>query len=302
MTILVTGATGAIGALVVRELRDRGTQVRAFVRDRARGAERLGRDVELAVGDFADADSLRRALDDVDAMLLSCGNQPAQAELEAAAIDAAEAARVGRLVKLSTIGAAVGSPAAFWDHHGRAERHLARSRVPAVVLRSNFYMSSLFPAIERARSDGRVFAPAGSARVGMVDPRDVATAAAVALTTEGHEGQTYALTGPEAIDYARVAAELTTALGRTVQYVAVPDEAARDAMLASGMPPWFADQIVRLYERLRAGAADLITDTVHALTGRAPRTLTEFLRDHVGLVQDPPRATRADALTTSRGT
>ena len=104
--ILVTGATGNVGSRVVHELRGRGAPVRALVRDAARGADRLGAGVELAVGDFADPASMRRALAGVDAVLLSCGNQPAQAELEAAAIDAADAAGVRRVVKLSTVACA----------------------------------------------------------------------------------------------------------------------------------------------------------------------------------------------------
>jgi uncharacterized protein YbjT (DUF2867 family) len=279
--ILVTGATGNVGAHVVRELRERGAHVRALVRDPARAAERLGTGVELAVGDFSDPASLRRALDGVDAVLLSCGNQPRQAELEGAAIDAAAAAGVRRLVKLSTVGAEPGSPAAFWDHHGRAERHLAGAGVPAVVLRANFHMSNLLAAADRARRDGRLFAPAGSARIGMVDPRDVAAAAAVALTADGHEGRTYELTGPEAMTYARVAEELSTTLGRPVEYVDVPDAVALDAMVGNGIPPWFAEQLVRVFGQLRAGAADRVTDAVRALTGREPRTLARFLRDHV---------------------
>jgi len=279
--ILVTGATGNVGAHVVRELRERGAHVRALVRDPARAAERLGTGVELAVGDFSDPASLRRALDGVGAVLLSCGNQPRQAELEGAAIDAAAAAGVRRLVKLSTVGAEPGSPAAFWDHHGRAERHLAGAGVPAVVLRANFHMSNLLAAADRARRDGRLFAPAGSARIGMVDPRDVAAAAAVALTADGHEGRTYELTGPEAMTYARVAEELSTTLGRPVEYVDVPDAVALDAMVGNGIPPWFAEQLVRVFGQLRAGAADRVTDAVRALTGREPRTLAQFLRDHV---------------------
>jgi len=213
-TILVTGATGNVGSLVVRELRDRGVTVRAFVRDGEKAARTFGHEVELAIGDFAEPESVRRAMSGVDAVLLSSRNDPRQAEYEIGVIDAAVAAGVRRLVKLSAIGAELGSPLAFWDAHGRIEAHLRRSLPHAVILRSNFYMSNLLGTADQARTLGKMFAPAEGARIGMVDPRDVAAVAAIALTTDAYDGQTLVLTGPESITYARAAEELSAVTGR----------------------------------------------------------------------------------------
>ena len=289
-TVLVTGATGTVGSRVAGELRARGARARAFVRDARRGAEIAGDGVELAVGDFADASSLRRALDGVDAVFLACANHPRQVEYETAAIDAAAAAGVRLLVKLSTIGAEDGSPLEFWDAHGRVEQHLRRSGVPHVVLRASFFMSNLLAAAESIRRQGTLFAPAAGARVGMVDPRDVAAVAAVALTSAGHEGRTYVLTGPESLTYERVAEELSAALGWRVEFLNVPDEAARQGLLGAGMPQWLADNLVRLFGALRAGAADRTTDVVRVLTGREPRSLGEFARDHAAFFAGPVSA------------
>src|SRR5919109_47442 len=208
-TILVTGATGNAGSQVVRALRARGAAARAFVRDAKKARHLFGDEVELAPGDFADRSSVRSALEGVEAMLLSCADDPRRVEWEMGAIDAAVAAGVRRIVKLSTIGAAPGAPVAFWDWHGRVEEHLRLSRVSAVILQSSFYMSNLLAAAEQVANEGRLSAPAGQARVAMIDPRDVGAAAAAVLTGVGEDGQTHVITGPEAITWDQIAAEFS---------------------------------------------------------------------------------------------
>jgi uncharacterized protein YbjT (DUF2867 family) len=280
MTILVTGATGNVGSQVVAALRARGAQVRAFVRDPGRAAALLGDDVDLAVGDFADGDSVRRALDGADRVFLACSNAPGQVDYEIGAIEAAEAAGVQRLVKLSTSVAAVDSPLLFPRWHGLIERHLVRSGLPAVRICPGFMMSSLLMSADAIRATGRIFAPAGRARIAMVHPRDVAAAAAVTLTEDGHEGARYVLNGPRAITYEEVAAHLSEATGRRIEFVDVPDEAAQQAMLESGLPPAVAEFLVRLFRALRQGLDEKTSGTVRALTGAEPRTFAEFAREH----------------------
>ena len=279
-TVLVTGATGAVGSAVVDELRERGAAVRAFVRDRARAAAVLGEDVELAVGDFEDPASVRRALRGVERVFLACGNVPGQVRHETSAIDAAAAAGVERIVKLSANGAAPGSPLAFWDWHGRIEQHLARSGVAAVVLRPDNYMTNLLASAEAIAQAGMLFAPAGRARVAMVDPRDVAAVAAVALTEDGHDGEGYVLTGPRAVTFDEIAAALSDATGHHVAFVDVDDAAARQGMLEGGLPGFLIDFLVALFCALRGGAHAVPTGTVRAVTGTEPRGIAAFAREH----------------------
>jgi uncharacterized protein YbjT (DUF2867 family) len=283
--ILVTGATGTAGSQVVRALRARGARVRAFVRDAEKARQLLGDEVELAVGDFADPSSARAALDGVDAMLLSCADDPRRVEWETNATDAAAVAAVGRIVKLSTIGAAPGAPVAFWDWHGRVEEHLKASGVPAVILQSSFYMSNLLAAAEPVASERRLYAPAGEARVAMIDPRDVGAAAAAALTGAAEDGQTYVITGPEAITWGQIAAALSSATGREVEFVDVPDEGARQGLIAAGLPEFVAEQLIMIFGQLRQGVAEQVTEGVHALTGSRPRSFAEFARDHAHMFQ-----------------
>jgi uncharacterized protein YbjT (DUF2867 family) len=283
MRALVTGATGSVGAHVVRELRERGVEARAFVRDRERAARMLGDDVELAVGDFGDRGSVERALRGTERLFLACGNVPGQVEHERTVIDAAGAAGVQRVVKLSGPRAAVDSALLFERWHGEIERHLLRSGLPYVLLRPSAYMTNLLAFAGTIAQTGKLFAPAGAAAIAYVDPRDVAAVAAVALATDGHEGKTYALTGPEAITYERIAQALSTATGRGIDYVDIPDEAARQGLREAGLPPFMADTIVDVYASQRAGSMARVSGAVLGLTGRQPRSFAAFARDHAAM-------------------
>jgi len=288
-TVLVTGATGTIGSAVLREPTARPVRLRALTRDHHRAAG-LPQSVDRVVGEPTDPAVLRRAVAGVDTVFLACGNNAGQVAFELAVIDAAAAAGVRRIVKLSAQGARPGSPVAFWDWHARIEEHLAASGIPAVVLRPSFLMSNLFAAAEHIRSLNALIAPAGNAMITMVDPADVAAAAAAALTEPGHVGHTFTLTGPAALDYQQVAAVLSAVLGRPINYVCVPGEAARSAMVDAGLPPFVAEQIAEVFAAQRAGAQQVTTSAVRMLTGRDARPLRSFAAQHAQFFGAPVAA------------
>lgn len=260
--ILVTGATGNVGSNVVRLLRERGQKVREFTRE------------------LTDREAVRNAFDGVDRVFVSTPNHPDQVTWERNLIDAAAAAQVERVVKLSANGAAIGSAVAFWDAQGRLEADVLTTGLPAVVLRPTTYLTNLLASAEAMRQTGKLFLPAEDAKVTLIDPFDVAEVAAVALTEDGHVGRNYLLTGPSAVTFHEVAAELSAATGREIEYVSVPDEGARAGMLQSGVPPWIADELLKVFRELRRGVASTPTDVVRVLTGREPRTIGDFFRAH----------------------
>jgi len=281
--IVVTGATGNVGVEVARGLSARGVKVRAMVRDAARAGAQLDAGIERAVADFSDKDSVRQGVEGADALFLATPNHPLQADFEIGVIDAAAAAGVKRIIKLSAIGAQIGSRLEFWDVHGRSERHLQASGVDFVLLRPSFYMTNVFASLDQIRNESRMFAPAGGAKIAMIDPRDVADVAVAALIDDVHGGETLVLTGPEAMTFDDVADELSRVLDRPVAFVNVPDDAAEQALVAAGAPEWFARQLVILFGLLRGGAAESTTDTVRAVTGHEPRTFARFVNDHARL-------------------
>lgn len=278
-TVLVTGATGTIGAQVVRELQAQGMPVRAFVRDPERAAERLGA-VELAVGDFTDPASLWRAMKGVSRVFLSSADGPEKVAHEQAVIDAAAESGVARIVKLSAINARAESPLPPFAWHGAIERHLSRSGVRAVVLRAGFFMTNLLMLAEGVAGASQLFAPAGEGRVAMVHPADVAATAAALLTSGGHAGGCYELTGDVAVSFAEVAQALSSATGRPVAFVDLPAEAAQAAFANGSYPPWLVTHLLGVFAMIREGRYAQPNDTLRALTGRAPHTIAEFAREH----------------------
>jgi uncharacterized protein YbjT (DUF2867 family) len=285
--VLVTGATGNVGSRVVQELRGRGVPVRAFVRDAGKASTMLVEGVELAPGDFGDPGSVRAALEGAEGVFLACANDPRQVEYETRVIDAAKEMGVRRVAKLSALGAEVGSPVAFWDWHARIEEHLRASGVPYVILRPGFSMANLLASAEPIRHTGKLFAPAGDARISMVHPRDVGAAASAVLTGDGHERKTYTLTGPAAITFREVAGHLSEATGREVEFLNVPDEAAQRGMIEQGLPEFAAGQIVAVFGALRQGAQERTTDAVRDLTGGDPRDFAEFAREFARRLASP---------------
>jgi len=251
-TVLVTASTGTIGRLLVPALQQRGIAVRRFDRSRP----------------------IAPQLDGVDALFLACPNVPDQVAYECALIDAAAAAGTDRLVKLSARGVALGSPVAYWDWHARIEQHLADSGVPAIALRPGFSMANLLGAVAE---HGVLAVPAGDARVAMVDPADVAEAAAAALTQDAPSGS-YELTGSAAIGFTEVAAACTALAGREVRYVDVPPEQAVPAMVGAGLPPFVAQQIAAVFAALRGGAQAEVTDDLQRLIGRSGGGVRRYLQ------------------------
>jgi uncharacterized protein YbjT (DUF2867 family) len=282
--ILVIGGGSRTGRELIRLLRADGSAVRVLVRTAEPAAD--GTDgtegADTVTGDLARPATLDQAMDGADKVFLLGPAHHDETAWYRNAIDAAARADVGHLVVSSILGADPASPASFVRHHGQADKHLQASGVPWTILRPNMYMhnvTSLWPPT--IGPDGNYYAPAGDARISMVDARDVAAVAARVLTEDGHTGQAYDLTGPQALTTAQSCELLAAHLGRPVRYVAVDDDSARAAMLGAGLQHWMADALIELYQDYRRsgqdGYAAQLHDGVGKVTGREPRTLAQAL-------------------------
>jgi uncharacterized protein YbjT (DUF2867 family) len=302
--ILVTGATGNVGRRVVSELTSRGAAVRAFVRDRAKAAEVLPGDVEVAIGDFTIPDSVRDAFAGVDRVFLTSANGPDEVTHETAVIEAAVPASVRLLVKLSALGAQVGSPRPGLDWHGQIEQHLRQSGLPAVVLQSNLFMSNLCASAD-AIAGGALPAPAGDAAVSFVDPADVAAVASAVLVEGRSLSEPLMITGPTAVSYAQIADELATATGRPVHYIDLPPGAAHQAFTDAGLPPWLVTHLDGAYTLVRAGELAVTTDTVQRYLNRPAHTIEEWAHANAEffgnqVIDNPSRPSRSSRRTRQR--
>jgi uncharacterized protein YbjT (DUF2867 family) len=282
--ILVIGATGTVGSEVVRQLVATGERPRALVRDPATARQRLGDQVEQVVGDLDRPETIAAALAGVDRVFLLTTQSSRQPEWERAVIGAAARTGVGQLVKLSVFRANEQSPLQVARQHGQAERVLAQSGLAATILRPVFFMQNLLAMVH----DGAIATAAGDGRVAMVDARDIAAVAVATLTGGGHAGKTYTLTGPEALSFYQVASVLSRQTGRPLRHVRVPPDKVRVALQGRGLAAWYADDMAKLHSMLAVGYEEVVTDDIHRVTGRPPRTLAQFAGDHAGVLTRPP--------------
>lgn len=279
--ILITGATGTVGREVARELLAKSVPFRVMVRRDGAADGLRARGVEIARGDFAAPDSVRAALRGVERAFLLSPSSPAQAAQEIAFVDAARAAGVRHVVKLSVLAADRAPEVVLMRWHSQVERHLADSGLAFTLLRPNSFQQNLVRSnAPTVAAEGALYASAGAAAISMVDARDIGAVAAAVLTEEGHDGRTYDITGPEAVSYGQIADRLSTLLGRAVNHVSPPDDAARAAMVAQGVPEWYADGLVALFAFYRRGGGAAVADTIERLIGRPPRTLDAYLAEN----------------------
>ena len=279
--ILITGATGTTGREVVGELRKAGAgRVRALVRDPARAAFIREAGFETAEGDFGRPETLDAALEGVERALLLTPPSPQTVEQQRAFVEAARRAGVRHVVKFSAFGADAGAPEGFGKWHGQSEELLKSSGLAWTMLRPNFFMQNLLGQAGQIAATGKIFQPLGDARASFIDVRDIAAVAARTLTEEGHEGKTYTLTGPEALSYAEVAAQLSAAAGRDIAYVPITPEQFREGALAAGLPEWLVSALESLNEIFASGRAAEVTDDVSRVARREPTAFQQFARDH----------------------
>jgi uncharacterized protein YbjT (DUF2867 family) len=279
--ILVTGATGKTGGATARTLRAAGVPTRALVRDREKAADLARLGVTLVEGDLGRPESLQAACEGVQRALLVSTATPDTPRLEGNFVRAAARARVRHLVKIGAYGTSPDSPFNLARWHAEVERTIAQSGIAWTNLHPHYFMENflMFHA-GSIRAEGRFYAPMRDGRIPMIDTADVGEVAARCLTSAGHEGKTYDLTGPAALSHAEAAAVLSKVLGRTITYVAVPSGAAAQAMRSHGMPEWLVEGLTVLFEVYASGAAAEVSADVERTLGRPPRSFEAFVRAH----------------------
>lgn len=276
--ILVVGATGTVGTELVARLVESGRHVRVFARDPRKAAERLGPRVEIVVGDLLDPGSIAAALRGVEVASLATVPTPRLHELEGNFIEAARAAKLSRVVKLSAFGIDFARDRVHVAHV-ESETQLRASGIPHVVLRPVMFMSNLLferAAIER----GQLPSAFGDGRMSFVDPGDVAELMARALDDARHEGATWEFGGPEALTYDDVAATLTRILGRTVEHVRLDLESFGQVALDAGLPDFVVEAISVAAVHTLEGKFATNDDVIRRVLGRRGRTLEDWAARH----------------------
>lgn len=279
--IAIAGATGRVGSALTNLLAPDPVDIVALTRQP--DAARLPRGVAVAAVDFDRPDTLKDALRGADRLFLSHGTSPRQVANEILLIDAAVAAGVSHIVKLSAMGPATRLNPMAW--HMEIEAHLARQPVASTVLRPSAFADILVRWPGSQVAAGSWTGAAGDGRVNFIDTRDVAKVARIALLdqVQPESQRVYHLTGPRTWTIPQIAEELTRLLGHPVVYVNRPLEEERAALLAAGLSPFVADLIAGLEQMFRDSAIGETTSTVEELTGEPPGTLPQWLAENIAV-------------------
>jgi NAD(P)H dehydrogenase (quinone) len=290
MRVIVTGAAGHIGRLVAEHLLERFEPGHVVLVTRRPDAlpELRARGADVRYGDFDDPASLRDAFAGADRMLListdAIGRRIRQ---HRAAIDAAVTAGVGHVVFTSIVNPVAGNAtgATAWEP-GYTEELLRRSGLSFTVLRFGSFAELQLPAAATAVQNGRLITNGGDGRIVPVSRRDCAEAAAITLTTEGHAGRTYEITGPEALSPRELAALYAEVSGQPVQLLLLNDTMLLSVLVGIGTPMPNAWRITAFGRAVREGYFNVVDPAFEHLTGHPPLPLRDVLV-----------AQRADLLT-----
>jgi uncharacterized protein YbjT (DUF2867 family) len=275
--ILVTGATGNVGREVVAQLLAAGEKVRALTRNPLRA--KLDSRVEVVRGDFEDSSSLENAVRSVDRIFsLTVGPRTGLHEENLA--QAAKAAGVRHIVKLSAMGGGGQTKNDIRKWHDEGEQAYREAGIPLTVLYPGAFMCNALHWRETIRATGKVFSNYGEGKLPPVHPRDIAAVAVRALTTPGHEGKSYTLTGPEALSVGEQVKILANAVGKPIDYVPVSDEAIRAAMEKAALPAPLINALLPFAAFIRSGRAAAVFPTVQQVTGRQPFTFSDWAREN----------------------
>jgi uncharacterized protein YbjT (DUF2867 family) len=280
MNILVTGGTGTVGSQVVRELLSRGAQVTVLTRDPAKAAK-LPAGVKAVSGDLSTVETVKRVFKGFDGVFLVNTVSPTEIYEGLLSVCALREENIKRLVYLSVQDA---DKAAWLPHFGGkvgVEEAVKRSGIPSTILRPNNFYQNDYWFKDVILQHGVYPQPLGSVGLNRVDVRDIAEAAAIALTTSGHEGQTYDLVGPEAFTGEATAATWSRALNRTVKYGG-DDLEAWEKQSLQYMPDWAVFDFKHMYAFFQDKGLKASPEAIERLTrllGHAPRSFGAFVSE-----------------------
>lgn len=296
MHVLVTGATGRAGTEMVRRLAAAGVRVRAASHFPDREALTRTEAVDYIEVDFSRPETLETAFRGIDKAVLITPEDAAMVRMTTHLLEAAAAAEVRHIVRVSFVNAGSGTGGPLLEWHRQAEEAVAASAIPFTCLRPNAYMQNYLtmygPSIFLR---GAFYTPMGRGRISYIDARDVADAAVTALLSDGHENKTYSLTGQQALSHDEIAEILSREIGWPIKYVDVGEDHACAALQRRGATPALIDALCELWMAMRNDEFSAVTGDFKALTGRDPVLFADFVREHRGELRVSPAVARPPA-------
>jgi uncharacterized protein YbjT (DUF2867 family) len=278
MPILVIGATGKTGRRITARLSALGRPVRAGARTPGAPLPH----VEPVRFDWYDASTYRPALEGVDRVhVIPPAGRLDHAPHVAAFLEEARAAQVERVVLMTARGVDVSDAIPLRQN----ELALQASGLAHTILRPSWFMQNFTEGAFAPGADGVIAAPAGNGPTPFVDAEDIADAAVAALTGDGHAGEVYELSGPEALTWAQAADVLGSQAGRPLTFVDADPDAWVAGAASAGLPTDYAGMMAQLFGAVRAGHEARLSDGIRRALGREPRSLADFAAREAALLR-----------------
>ncbi len=282
MKVMVTGATGQLGSMIVEALLKTipAYNLAVSVRDpqKAEGLKALG--VEVRKGDFKQPETLRSTFAEIDRLLIvSSGDMEHRVEQHLAAIKAVQEANVGFIAYTSVVNASESSFILANDHR-LTEEAIRNTRIPYSFLRNNWYVENETASIQAVLQGAPWLTSAGAGKVGWASRRDYAEAAASVLGGEDHHNTIYELSGKPRTqeEFATILAEVS---GKEVAVQQVDDETYAKIMVGAGVPEALVPFLVTIQGGIREGALDIESNDFEILLGRPNTPLQEVIHQIV---------------------
>ncbi|SDN59377.1 SDR family oxidoreductase [Streptomyces wuyuanensis] len=278
MSVVVTGASGHLGRLVVERLLETGVPaagIAAVVRDKDKAADLASRGIELRIADYGDPETLAGAFRSGDRVLLISGNEVGRrVPQHTAVVSAARAAGVAQLAYTGVLG----GPEADFElaaEHKVTEQAILDSGLPYTFLRNGWYTENYTEQLAPVLEHGAVVASAGEGRIASATRADYAAAAAAVLTGEGHLGRAYELSGDTAWSMAEYAAEVAKQSGKEIAHRNVPAGTHLEILTGAGVPAPFAAILVDVDRAVERGLLARGDGDLSRLIGRPTTPLAE---------------------------
>ncbi|MBV7517398.1 NmrA family NAD(P)-binding protein [Ensifer sp. ENS12] len=282
-TLLVTGATGQLGKLVLDQLLGSGvepTRIIATSRDSAKLADYTAKGVQARVADFDDPASLDKAFAGADRILIistDALDQPGKRLKQHLAAVAAAKKAGAKHILYTSMPSPETSVIPFAPDHLGTENAIKATGIPYTILRNGWYMENLFMALPHALETGQWYSSSGEGRLAHIARADAARAAAAALASAVNESRTYTLTGGELRSTDEIAALVAKATGKRLDVVHISDEALAGGLKGAGLPDFLIPIVVSFDANTREGHINMVTNDVTSLTGATPVKLGAFL-------------------------
>ena len=278
--ILVTGATGNTCSILVPALINAGQEVRAFVRNEEKAQSLKEAGAEIYIGDLDQGGTINAALEGIEKIYFCTWNGPTAS---------AQGKNIVEAIKRSGTNPFIVRHSAFGTDGSRliqqineVDKAIQGSGIPWTSIKPTFFMQNMMMVSQSIQNGGNFYWDWADGRAGMIDIRDVADSAFGALSGKAEQGKEYILTGPESISMHEVATSFAKVLGKEINYVAVPHEASKEAMMGMGFPEFIVDGYVELSQGFAHGFADITTGNVEALSGHKARSIDDFTKDFKG--------------------